>query len=341
MNDAATVRRALAECGLAPLDAQVLLAHVMGRDRTWVAAHADDKLGREFAETFAALVARRRGGEPIAYLTGTREFWGLPLAVSPAVLIPRPETETLVEHALARLPSDRDVRVLDLGTGSGAIALAIAHERPRARVVATDMSSAALAIARENARRLAIANVEFVESDWYAALSGTRHDVPFDLIASNPPYVAPGDPHLTQGDVRFEPAGLTGDDAGNRAIIAGAGQWLVSAVRRALLRLIRPKRCGRCRGAGWWIRRPRLAESSGDHGAAALIVTAPLRREGPRPVSRPTARARAGSSDKAQRLARVARAAAASRLLRGGARARLPAAASTRGSWQRGDPSGA
>jgi len=238
MNDAATVRRALAVCGLEPLDAQVLLAHVVGRDRAWVAAHAGDTLGNEFAETFAALAARRRAGEPVAYLTGMREFWGLPLAVSPAVLIPRPETETLVELALAQLPADRDVRVLDLGTGSGAIALAIAHERPRARVLATDMSSAALAIARENARRLGIANVEFVESDWYAALSGTRHELRFDLIASNPPYVAPGDPHLTQGDLRFEPAVALAPGgeglAAIRVIIAGARQWLVPGGALAL-----------------------------------------------------------------------------------------------------------
>src|SRR5690606_18476496 len=134
----------------------------------------------------------RREGEPVAYLTGVREFWGLPLRVTPAVLIPRPETETLVELALEWLPRDRAARVLDIGTGSGAIALALAKERPLAQVVAIDVSPAALAVARTNAQALALANVEFVQSDFYA---GVR-DGKFDLIASNPPYVGDRDPHL-------------------------------------------------------------------------------------------------------------------------------------------------
>ena len=196
-----TIRRALEGSGLVPLDAQVLLAHALGRDRTWLAAHASDLVSREEGETFFALAKRRRDGEPIAYLTGVREFWGLPLAVSPAVLIPRPETETVVELALARLPVDRDLAVLDLGTGSGAIALAIAHERPRARVVATDASASALAIARANAQRLKISTVEFIEADWFDGIPAIR----FDLVASNPPYVEADDPHLREGDVRFEP----------------------------------------------------------------------------------------------------------------------------------------
>ena len=133
-----------------------------------------DALPREAADAFFALAKRRRDGEPVAYLTGVREFWGLPLAVSPAVLIPRPETETLVELALARLPADRDLRVLDLGTGSGAIALALAHERPRARVLATDTSAEALAIARGNARRLGIGNVEFLLTNWYDGVRRRR-----------------------------------------------------------------------------------------------------------------------------------------------------------------------
>lgn len=201
-----TIRRALAESGLDAVDARVLLAHVAGRDRAWLAAHGDDLLATEHEEAFAALAQRRRSGEPVAYLTGTREFWGLPLRVSPAVLIPRPETETLVELALARLHADRVVRVLDLGSGSGAIALALARERPRARLLATDVSAAALAIAMENARRLALANVEFVQSDWYEGVPAAWRDARFDLIVSNPPYVAGGDPHLAQGDLRFEPA---------------------------------------------------------------------------------------------------------------------------------------
>ena len=223
-----SIRRARAGSGLVPLDAQVLLAHALGRDRAWLAAHETDALPHQDAESFFALAKRRRDGEPVAYLTGVREFWGLPLAVSRAVLIPRPETETVVEIALARLPADRDVAVLDLGTGSGAIALAIAHERPRARVVGTDASADALAVARSNARRLNITNVEFVEANWYSGVPAT----PFDLIASNPPYVEPRDPHLDEGDVRFEPrAALTQGGDGLvalREIVAGASARLAS-----------------------------------------------------------------------------------------------------------------
>lgn len=231
MTRSVTLRRALAASGLDALDAQVLLAHVTGRDRAWLAARADELLAEEFEAPFAALVARRQAGEPIAYLTGTREFWGLPLLVSPAVLIPRPETETLVEIALERLPADRALRVLDLGTGSGAVALALARERPAASVVATDDSEAALAIARENARRLSVANVKFVQSDWYDGLSAIASATRFDLIVSNPPYVAAGDPHLAQGDLRFEPpTALSPGGEGLQAIrriIAGASAWLV------------------------------------------------------------------------------------------------------------------
>jgi release factor glutamine methyltransferase len=227
-----TVRRALVQSGLVPLDAQVLLAHALGRDRAWLIAHDDAALTQEQAGAYFALARRRRDGEPIAYLTGIREFWGLRFAVSPAVLIPRPETETLVELALSRLPHDREVGVLDLGTGSGAIAIAIAHERPRASVLATDISADALAIARENARRLSAGNVEFVQSDWYAHVPANWHGGPFALIASNPPYVAANDPHLHDGDLRFEPATALspgGDGlAAIRAIVSGAGERLAS-----------------------------------------------------------------------------------------------------------------
>jgi release factor glutamine methyltransferase len=227
VSEATTVGRALAGSGLVPVDAQVLLAHVLGCDRAWLAAHAADALPREAADRFFAFAKRRRDGEPVAYLTGVREFWGLPLAVSPAVLIPRPETETLVELALARLPADRDVAVLDLGTGSGAIALALAHERPRARVVATDASEEALSVARGNARRLGLPNVEFLKTSWYDGAPATR----FDLIAANPPYVDAGDPHLADGDVRFEPRSAlvpAGDGlAALRTIVAGAPSRLV------------------------------------------------------------------------------------------------------------------
>jgi release factor glutamine methyltransferase len=227
MPDAVNVRAALAQAGLAPIDAQVLLAFVLGRNRAWLVAHATDMLDTADASAFAALARRRRNGEPVAYLTGQREFFGLSLAVDPSVLIPRPETETLVECALRKLAPQQPSRVLDLGTGTGAIALAIAHGRPHARVVAVDLSEAALAVARENARRLALTTIEFVHGDWFDAVpAGDR----YDLIASNPPYVAAGDPHLGEGDVRFEPAaalvaGSDGLDA-LRTIIAAAGSHL-------------------------------------------------------------------------------------------------------------------
>jgi release factor glutamine methyltransferase len=224
-----SVRQALVQCGLIPLEAQVLLAHLLGRDRAWLVAHATDALPRDRADAFFALARRRRdGGEPIAYLTGFREFWGMTLAVTPNVLIPRPETETLVERALARLPADRALRILDLGTGSGAIALALARERPLAQVLATDVSDAALLVARANARRVNAHNVEFVHADWYADLPAA--EVPYDLIASNPPYIAAGDRHLAEGDVRFEPmaALVSGGDGLDalRAIVAGAAERL-------------------------------------------------------------------------------------------------------------------
>lgn len=218
---------ALAQSGLVPVDARVLLAHVLDCDRAWLVAHADDALARADAEAFFALAKRRRDGEPVAYLVGRREFWGLELAVTPAVLIPRPETETLVEALLARLPADRPLRLLDLGTGSGAIALALAKERPRAQVLATDVSRDALDVARANAQRLALANVAFLRSDWYAGVDPG----PYDAIASNPPYVAAGDPHLAEGDLRHEPrTALTpgGDGrAALRTIVAGARARLV------------------------------------------------------------------------------------------------------------------
>ncbi len=214
-------------------DAELLLAHAAGRDRAWLFAHATDELDAAQAEAFAGLVARRVAGEPVAYLTGRRGFWTLDLEVGPGTLIPRPETELLVELALACLPQGEAARVADLGTGSGAIALAIASERPLAAVVATDFSKAALAVAVRNAQRNGIDNVWFRRGDWLEALGTER----FDLIASNPPYIADGDPHLDEGDLRFEPAialssGTDGLEA-IRRIIAGApahlapGGWLL------------------------------------------------------------------------------------------------------------------
>ncbi|HET9046605.1 MAG TPA: peptide chain release factor N(5)-glutamine methyltransferase [Casimicrobiaceae bacterium] len=221
-----TVRQALVQCSLIPLEAQVLLAHVLRVERPWLRAHESDRLPPAKATAFFALARRRLNGEPVAYLTGFREFWGLALAVTPNVLIPRPETETLVEQALLRLPRDRELRVLDLGTGSGAVALALARERPQATIVATDISDAALTVARANARRVGVFNVEFVLADWYAHDALDRTASPFDAIVSNPPYIGAGDPHLSQGDLRYEPmaaltSGVDGLDA-LRTIVAGA-----------------------------------------------------------------------------------------------------------------------
>jgi len=183
-------------------DAELLLLHVLQRPRSWLFAHADDVLDEEARAAFSALVERRAAGEPVAYITGRRGFWSLDLEVTPATLIPRPETELLVELALERLSPETECRVADLGTGSGAIALAIASERPQARVLASDASEAALAVARRNAQSHGLANVEFVQGDWLAPLAGRR----FTLIASNPPYIEVDDPHLAQGDLRFEPS---------------------------------------------------------------------------------------------------------------------------------------
>lgn len=198
--DAAMVR-------IDPVDAEWLLAHALSQSRAWLFAHRDDPVPASTAAAFEALVARREAGEPVAYLTGSQGFWSFVLRVTPDTLIPRPETERLVEEVLARLPvdrppGDRPVRIADLGTGSGAIALALAKERPRAQVVATDASAGALEVARDNAARLGLRNVVFRLGDWCAPLAGER----FDAIVSNPPYIAEGDPHLAQGDLRFEPA---------------------------------------------------------------------------------------------------------------------------------------
>jgi len=198
------------------LDAEVLLMHVTGHARTTLITRAHELLPPESEKRLRELLTRRARGEPVAYLTGRREFWSLDLSVTPDVLIPRPETELLVEQALARIPDDAEWTIADLGTGSGAVALAIAMERPRCRVIATDVSEAALAIAQANAVHLAIANVEFRHGEWLTPLA----DELLDMIVSNPPYIAEQDLHLTQGDVRFEPRG---------ALVAGADG--LSAIR--------------------------------------------------------------------------------------------------------------
>jgi release factor glutamine methyltransferase len=211
--------------GLPALEAGVLLCHVLGVDRAWLIAHSEDKLEAGLVSAYRALCERRRQGEPIAYIVGEREFYGLAIGVSPAVLIPRPETELLVEVALEDLSTRATSaagksRVLDLGTGSGCIALAIVHSRPETTVFAADVSTAALAVARANAEALGL-NVHWVESDWYTSLDGLR----FNLIVANPPYIARDDPHLGEGDLRFEPAiALTDDKNGWTAIDAIIGR---------------------------------------------------------------------------------------------------------------------
>lgn len=184
----------------ARLECELLLAAVLGVGRSFLFAHPERAVAPEEADAYDALLQRRAGGEPLAYITGQREFWSLPLKVTPAVLIPRPETERLVEAALERIPPGSAMRIADLGTGSGAIALALASERPRCEIHATERSETALAVARENAARLHIRNVDFHRGSWFEPLFGT-----FGLIVSNPPYVAAGDPHLEEGDLRFEP----------------------------------------------------------------------------------------------------------------------------------------
>lgn len=206
----------------ARIEVQCLLQQVLGVARSYFFAHPERILNETEELAYQALLQRRLNGEPIAYILGEREFFGLNLKTTPATLIPRPDTELLVELALARL-SHPGVRVLDMGTGSGAIALAIAHQRPDAEVWACDASTPALAVARDNAQRLGLANVHFIASDWFFALNGQR----FDLIVSNPPYIAADDHHLAQGDVRFEPlsALASGSDGLDdiRHIVAHAG----------------------------------------------------------------------------------------------------------------------
>lgn len=224
----------------ARFEAQYLLQYVLNKPRAWLLAHPDEILNIEQQANYDSLLQRRLLGEPIAYILGEREFFGLNFKVTPATLIPRPETELLVEMALQRIPSHPArageegrqagrgyaFRMLDMGTGSGAITLAVAHCRPDVEVVAVDASADAVMVARENAGRLGIGNATFIESDWYAALGQQR----FHLIVSNPPYVAANDVHLQQGDLRFEPATALASGADGlediRRIVAGAAAHL-------------------------------------------------------------------------------------------------------------------
>lgn len=223
---AATVREAqslAAMAGLPALEARMLLTHVTGLTRTQLITRDGDVLTDRQRDAFATLMARRLAGEPMAYLIGEREFFGRTFRVTPDVLIPRPDTEIAAESSLARLAGIARPRVLDLGTGSGVLAVTIARERHDAEVWATDVSRGALMVAQDNALALGATNLRFQQSDWYASLP---EDLRFHLIVSNPPYIAAGDPHLDEGDLRFEPIdALTDHDDGLsdlRTIVTGA-----------------------------------------------------------------------------------------------------------------------
>jgi release factor glutamine methyltransferase len=215
----------------AQLDAEVLLSALLGVARSALIVHASDSIAAQTLRAYRHLIDQRAAGVPVAYLTGTREFWSLPLKVTPAVLVPRPETELLVELALELVPEAQDRSVLDLGTGSGAVALAIASERPRARVTGGDVSPAALRVARDNSRILALSNVTWRLGSWFDAVPGER----FDVVVANPPYIATGDPALEA--LAAEPSlALRGGPTGLEALEAiverapshlNAGGWLL------------------------------------------------------------------------------------------------------------------
>jgi release factor glutamine methyltransferase len=191
-------------------DAEILLGFVTGKARTFILAFGETELTAQQQQQLDVLLARRVKGEPVAHLVGEREFWSLPLRVSPVTLIPRPDTECLVEQALARMPASA-CSVLDLGTGTGAVALAIASERPDCDVTALDLIPEAVELARDNASSLGITNVKVLQSNWFSGLNTER----FAVIVSNPPYIDGEDPHLSQGDVRFEPrSALVADNQG-------------------------------------------------------------------------------------------------------------------------------
>ena len=234
----------------AALDAEVLLARVLGKPRSHLRARPEQLLQQLQQQHFFDLIRRRAAGEPTAYLTGHREFWSLDLMVNPHTLIPRPETELLVEIALAHIPLQHEALVADLGTGSGAIALAVACERPLCRVIATDIDPEALRLARANGERLNIRNVEFREGAWFAPFSDER----FDMVVSNPPYVAEHDPHLEEGDLPAEP---------RRALVAGpTGLEMIGAIVGEAPRFLRDQ--------GWLLL---------EHGYQQAEATAALLRE--------------------------------------------------------------
>ena len=243
-----TYRELIQSSGLERFDAQFLLLHVVQKNRAWLIAHDTDSASATHIAEFEALVNRRRIGEPVAYILGSREFYSREFIVTPAVLIPRPDTELLVELALARAPQAG--RVIDLGTGSGCIPITLKLERPDLSLSALDISPDALAIAKQNAAQLS-ADVRFLQSDWLSAVAGES----FDLIVSNPPYIEANDVHLSQGDLRFEPSSALTD--------GGDGlQHLASIISQAKPHLL----------AGAWL----LLEHGWDQGAACreLLQTA-------------------------------------------------------------------
>jgi release factor glutamine methyltransferase len=205
------------------------LAHAIKQSRTYLHTFSDQPISPQDQQTYLDLVERRKKGEPIAYLIGKKEFWSLPLDITPDVLIPRPDTELLVETILEQFPDQHNFNVADLGTGSGAIALALAKERPSWKITATDLSSAALELAKKNATKLGLNNITFLQSDWCEQLP----DQTFQLIVSNPPYIAEDDPHLQQGDLQFEPrSALVAENQGFacfEAILTQIPQKLISS----------------------------------------------------------------------------------------------------------------
>ena len=220
-------REHLADTDQAHSDALALLSHLLHKDRAWLFAWDDALVDAQTEAAYRELVQQRGKGVPVAHLTGTRSFWNLQLRVSPDTLIPRPETEHLVEQALQLGDANRPLRVLDLGTGSGAIALALANERATWQITAVERSVTALRLARSNAVQLGLGNVRFVHGSWFEPVKG-----PFELIVSNPPYVADDDPHLRRGDLRFEPTSALASGAEGlddiRRIVAQAPAHLVA-----------------------------------------------------------------------------------------------------------------
>lgn len=204
-------RKLLASSDSAKLDAQVLLCHVLSKDISYLYTWPEKQLNKNQFEQFNTLIEQRLSGVPVAYITGTREFWSLPLTVSPSTLIPRPDTETLVDLVLNHRVND-DVSLLDLGTGTGAIALALASENNSWEISAVDFNEDAVELAKLNAKNLSLNHVKIFQSDWYSKISENTR---FDVIVSNPPYIDPLDEHLAMGDVRFEPkSALVADNKG-------------------------------------------------------------------------------------------------------------------------------